>query len=651
MRFNSSDEIGQTFVEIIRTIVVVSVTILILVIVGRLFFRVMFEDSVVDATLKEVSSRAITASSRMMQGNEELVGSEFKERSEKGYPVLTYKINDNFFEITLIGVPKAVCRRIVERKWTLPTSLYVNGNLANSLNHFCSDFNLVSFEFSRDLNSNVPDSEKPVKKHCRTDADCSACEACRNNLCKTSCNAGESCSLSLKGYEHCCPVTQEADSLCCAYVENGNCCWGRNKCCPMDRPILLEDGTCTNCFDSKPFLIGGEDSLETCQKLCPNRVPFGADDLCMLPICEKEQFLSRDGDCLNCQAEGAFKTSAQECAKCPQRTYHNGWCSFPCPESTIQDEQGRCMSCNTLETIFIQDQDVCIKKCPNRQKKQQGCALKTCPEGMIFDKEGNCISCDLTNAILSADSEECAACPNREIVNGVCVPICSEGYFRALSGECISCSDKEAFPVVPASGECLKCPDRLSLENYCFASCKQGEFRDANGACRSCLGLESYPVVQTAACSVCPYRSILLKHDKNEDMAYCKLQQCPMDYFSDRNGSCYDCFQKESIVNTSKEECEKCPNRVWSPENSSCLIHTSCPSNTFMDTYGQCHSCDENNALISVAGHLTECDKCFDRYVYGHWCRKCPEQIDVLTTKESCQKCGGKWDNRIQGCS
>ncbi len=650
MQNKKNNETGKTFMEIIRIIIIVSVIALLLFVVGKWFFRVLFEDSVVDSTIKEVSSRAITASTRFMQGNENLVGSEFKERTEKGYPVLTYKIDENFFEITLLGVPNTVCRRIAEKRWSLPTSLYINGNLISSSNHFCSQINLVSFEFSRDLNSSIPDSEKPMKKHCQTDNDCSACEACRNNLCKTGCNAGEGCATNLKGDGICCLESHIAGSLCCLYIEDGQCCWGRDKCCPKDKPIRLEDGTCTNCFDSKPFSVGGEASLELCQTLCPNRIAFGDGNLCMLPICEQDQFMSRDGDCVNCQKEGGFATSLQECSKCPNRIYENGMCFLPCPVGTVKDIQGRCMSCDSIEYIFLEDDSLCTSTCSNRIMKQKGCALTPCPEGMIADQNGNCVSCNEKKGILLFSEEDCLNCPNREILGDVCVMGCSEGYFRTISGECISCQDKEAYPVMPASGECMKCPNRLGLENYCFPECKSGEFRDAYGGCRSCMSLQSYRVQQTAVCSICSYRSILLKYDQQGDQAYCKLQQCPMDYFADNNGSCYDCFLNEKIKNTTFEECEKCPNRMWSPENETCLIRPTCPMGTFMDTYGQCHACDDENPLVSVRGHLAECEKCSKRYVYGNWCRQCPLEKGILNTKDACQKCGGVWDNRIQKC-
>ena len=649
MKYYRSNEKGKTFVEIVRMVIITSVTLLLLFVVGKWFYRVMFEDSVVDSTFKEVSSRAITASSRFIHGNDNLVGSEFGPRTEKGYPVLTYKINGDFFEITLVGVPEAVCRRIVERKWSLPTSLYINGNLTSDSQHFCSDFNLVSFEFKRDLNSNVPNSEKPRKKHCRTDSDCSACEACRNNLCTTGCNAGESCSLDLKGNSLCCSERQNIDSFCCSYIENGQCCWGRDKCCPVDKPIILADGTCTNCYDNKPFSIN--DNVDVCLELCPNRIPFGMNNLCMLPICRAEQFMSLNGDCVDCQKEGSFKTSEQECAKCPNRIYQDGWCSVPCPEQTIQNNLGLCVSCDIPEAIVVENGDSCEKMCPNRQMEQDVCVLKNCPEGSVADQKGNCVSCDQKEAINLINPADCSICPNRELVGLSCVLPCEEGSFRALDGKCISCLNKEAFPLMPASGECLKCPNRMALENYCFASCKQGEFRDSNGACRSCLSLNSYLVPQTASCSICPYRSILLKQERDGNKIYCKLQQCPIDYFSDENGACYDCFVNEVIFNTSEEECLKCPNRMWSPENHMCLVRPSCPVNSFSDSYGQCQQCDSMNALISVLGHPEECAKCPDRYVDGYWCRSCPEAVDGLKTKEACQTCGGKWDNRIQQCS
>lgn len=650
MRKQKLDETGKTFAEIVRMIIILGVTFLILFIVGKILFRVIFEDSVTESTLEELSSRAITASTRFMHGEDDLLGREFGDKTKKGYQVLTYKTDPSFFEITLVGVSEAVCKRISNKKWGLPTSLYVNGNLVLGEEQFCSDLNSMSFEFSRDL-GDISDSEKPKNKHCRTDADCSACEACQGNLCKTGCNQGEACSFDLKGNPICCSSVQNADSLCCSYIEDGKCCWGRNKCCPFDKPIRLEDGTCTNCYDNKPFAIGNNDTVEKCLKLCPNRVPFGADNLCMLQICTKNQFMSVDGDCVDCMKEGAFKTSEQECRKCSSRTYQDGWCSLPCPNNTVQNKFGNCVSCDELSSISLWDNDFCMQSCPNRLIKNGKCILKTCPEGMILDQQGNCVSCQMKASIYPLVPESCSVCLNRERQGEACLLPCGEGFFRTLSGTCESCLSKEAFPVYPISGECLKCPNRLALENYCFASCEHGEFRDSMGACRSCLDLKSYLVPETAVCSQCPYRSILLKHEIKGNQLYCKLQQCPLDYFSDKNGSCFDCFVNDIVENVSKENCEICPDRMWNPENETCILRPTCPKNSFSDSYGRCHGCDDVTDLISVKGHFNECNKCIGRYVSGYWCRQCPSDVRLLDTKESCQKCNGRWDNRIQRCS
>ena len=111
MKYYGLNDSGKTFVEIIRMVIIISVTLLMLFIFGKWLFRVMFEDSVVDSTFKEVTSRAITASTRFINGNDNLFGNEFGNRTDKGYPVLTYKVDGDFFEITLVGVPEYVCEK------------------------------------------------------------------------------------------------------------------------------------------------------------------------------------------------------------------------------------------------------------------------------------------------------------------------------------------------------------------------------------------------------------------------------------------------------------------------------------------------------------------------------------------------------------
>jgi len=434
-------------------------------------------------------------------------------------------------------------------------------------------------------------------------------------------------------------------------MEDGKCCWGRDQCCPKEKPIRLSDGQCVDCYDKRVFGVGEPPELGLCLQLCPNRADFGEQNLCMLPLCPTGTFTNRAGDCVSCATPGGFQTSEKECLKCPDRIYENGWCLKDCPQGTIRDQQNKCVPCNEVKQITPADSQNCAAACPNRETRGAGCALIQCPRGFIPDAQGNCFNCQNPLPISDITEDSCKQCPNRVYENGRCVIPCPDNTFRSLDGKCTSCSDPNAIPVVLSELECQKCPARLALNGYCFAACEVGQFRDAFGACHSCSDLGSYPVLQTAVCSICPNRSIFLHQLNNQIVPYCMMQYCPLDFFMDKLGACHDCFEKTSVSNTKREECEKCPNRQWSFVEETCRIKPSCASGEIIDSRGTCHPCRSDEEAIPVEGHPEECTHCSNRYLYGSWCRLCPMDIQTLKTREACEKCGGDWDNRIQTCS
>ena len=644
-------ESGRSLFSIVKRMAAIAVILALLWIIIQAFVRLLFSDSATESTIKELSNRALSASASLISGQKKLGNGELGDRTKNGYLVSTYTIDGPFFEITLSGVPKSVCRGIVNRNWSVPTSLYINGRLSRQDPDICDTQNQISFEFSRDLNENISNADKPLKKHCQSDSECSGCESCRNGRCLTGCKAGETCAKTLKGKSVCCSQANVVDSLCCSFTEGDSCCWGRNKCCPKDQPIYLADGTCTDCYDTRIFAVGDPLSVQTCRKICPNRQAFGSDELCMLPICKKGQFADQDGTCIDCNEPGGYITSKSECAKCPKRKLSDGYCSLPCPTSSILNSQHQCTSCEDPNAISLRDTQSCTKACTKRKITKAGCVLSDCPDGFIADKDGHCLSCSENSSLRNVSEQACSQCPGRIFENGQCLNICPSFSFRDEDGHCVSCQTPEAIPIDPMLLECQKCPERLALNGFCFAPCGRGEFRDAYGACHPCTDLGSYPVLQSAICATCPNRSIYLRQINNQVIPYCTPQYCPIDYFADQMGNCHDCFSTESVSGVTQTECDKCSNRRWSSVGQTCQVKPECGSNEFADWQGNCHSCDSKQEAISVRGYTGECNSCPHRYLFGFWCRQCPTDIRQLKDKSGCQKCGGSWDNRIGQCS
>jgi len=644
MQEKRSSESGRAFSHFIRDLILILVGIGVFFLAMHLVGRALFGNSEADEIMRELSERAMDISTHMATRQQ----GEVQDKTAQGYPLTVYITESNFFEIVLDEVPRDLCKSLQDRWGNHITSIYVNGRLREEEEIPCHRQNQIGFEFNQNLNNRISDADKPVKKHCRSSADCDLCSDCRKGMCQSQCSAGKTCALNLNGQGVCCPMDQFDNPVCCAYTDEDTCCWGGGRCCPKDKPIRLKDGTCVSCYDQKVFAIGSPLSVEACLKVCPNREDFGTDELCMLPMCAQNQFTDRNGNCVDCLAGGSFETSEKECRRCPERGYRVGRCSLACPARSIMNEAGVCETCDSLGVITVEKGEQCQAKCPNRENVNDRCVLKTCPKGFVKNQEGGCLSCSEKGALMGVSAEMCAMCPNREMVENQCVLKCSSHSFRDVNGRCVDCADPNAIPVSP--GECQRCPNRLALQNYCFSDCGRGQFRDQLGACHSCSDFESYPIQQSVSCAVCSNRSVMLSQQGEKMQAYCRLNACPLDYFADKSGGCHDCFDEQAIQFTSQEECEKCSNRFWSVNGQTCFLKQVCKPGEVLDSDGQCQACRSDVESFSVAGHSQVCDSCSNRYVYGTWCRLCPTQIQSLKTREGCLKCGGKWDNRVAQC-
>ena len=197
----------------------------------------------------------------------------------------------------------------------------------------------------------------------------------------------------------------------CQHVENGTCVADKtcDNHCPGDKPMKNRDGNCVSCSVESAMT-----SAEECAK-CPNRfmTPFG---------------------CLLCSEIRGYKADAAECAKCPNRF------------RSISDT---CYDCGSDPSDgIIADSSECAK-CPNR----------------FLGTTGFCRLCSENWGYGDADAAECAKCPNREMYNEMCTPICSDGEFKNKRGMCVDCSD--SVGVYAESSECAKCPNREMKDGKC----------------------------------------------------------------------------------------------------------------------------------------------------------------------------------------
>lgn len=119
----------------------------------------------------------------------------------------------------------------------------------------------------------------------------------------------------------------------------------------------------------------------------------------------------------------------------------------------------------------------------------------------------------------------------------------------AMERFCVSC-DSDIAVTSATERECNRCSNRIYEDGFCVLKNKPL----GGGSCDFPLQVKVPP----KRCGLCPEREY-----KN---GYCVLKVCPEKTFRNEKGGCVDCESYglgPEFVETSAEECAKCPNRKY----------------------------------------------------------------------------------------
>ncbi len=276
-----------------------------------------------------------------------------------------------------------------------------------------------------------------------------------------------------------------------------------------------------------------------------------------------------------------------------------------------------------------------------------------------------------------------------------CVPACTDGYScRASTGKCvciaprfevgekcISCASTEKSLNIPQSN----CQENCSTMRFwnsnmqtCDLNCKSDEIKLANQSCTTCssvLGVAN--ATDKNGCFECFDKGF--KGFWNVGLSTCWSCDVPENHFSDVDNGCHKCPNRfltynisasyslnvcshcsiQDYVMTTKENCERCPNRVYIQATGRCV------NNDYIT--GQVYSLD-NQAYIKCTDDVSivprsdqECvSQCPNRIILDGYCVlagyncaqgetsnlskeciSCDDAVNVanITTRESCFKC------------
>ncbi len=199
-------------------------------------------------------------------------------------------------------------------------------------------------------------------------------------------------------------------------------------------------------------------------------------------------------------------------------------------------------------------------------------------------------------------------------------------------------------------GDCGKCSEEKICVDY-DALCQDPRPYCINGSCEPCP--EGETLNSSGKCQACPSDDNSTFWVTNDEAGAAACHKCGL-WFKQGN-VCMSCNRAGFWYPGSKEECFRCPNRLWDYnvrcyhcDDASALESipradcNRCP-NRYMpgdSESGTCYDCDEitNHVRTTVA----QCHTCENRFVFRGDCRHCSDPGSFFISTEECLRCKGK---------
>ncbi len=147
-------------------------------------------------------------------------------------------------------------------------------------------------------------------------------------------------------------------------------------------------------------------------------------------------------------------------------------------------------------------------------------------------------SCDELSDELISTPEQCATCPNREMVKNACLLKCTKGLKRVAT--------------------------------HCAEPCPIDSFQESEWATEgNCYPCSTYQSILSSEeecqkCSERSYQTVWIEHGYLYEEKRCILNVCPVGEIRTISGECVPCQSTHDAISyTTEEECLKCSNRKY----------------------------------------------------------------------------------------
>ncbi|XP_010019626.1 PREDICTED: extracellular matrix protein FRAS1-like, partial [Nestor notabilis] len=397
---------------------------------------------------------------------------------------------------------------------------------------------------------------------------------------------------------------------------------------------------CKGCHPSCRTCVGpGASHCQECRApgdvLQPHQPMVGALHGLCLSHCQAQFYMDNTGVCRECHPSCAacVGNTSQDCTAClSSHVLLEGRCLSECPEGLFSHKD-HCYSCHPSCKTCHGPSDLECLTCHPHATLASGKCRTSCKEEQYLNLVGYCVDCHplcrQCVANLWDTGSICLKCQNARLLllGDHCIPDCPVGYY-AENGACKRCHPSCKTCTGGGPFACSSCNTSLVLSHtgMCVPVCSRGYYRDARHTCRpcnsQCLSCES-----ATSCTSCrdPAKVLLFGE--------CQYESCAQQYYLDFSSkTCRECdWSCNACKGPHRTDCLQCMEGYVLHEGA-CV--EQCPA-AFYKESETCQRCDQHCLHCRQADECSLCEapfflldthcvpKCGKRYYPDHAQRKC----------------------------
>ena len=514
-----------------------------------------------------------------------------------------------------------------------------------------------------------------------------------DKVCKNGCGDN-----LIADYDGAC--VSECTNLYYKYIDIDN-----KKCVNECTKFITKDNKCVNQCESPYNYIEGNECKKQCDSNHFSQEIDNTNIFNCLTKCDKDKYYYETGSyylqkkCLpKCENDKHFVIQdTQICiSECPSpyksyyidnkdtsiSNYQPNLCVLQCPPDKPYSYNDKCLEeCPSGNQYHIEDENICIKECPEGSKIDQNTCKSICPEEKKYlDINDKCVS----------------DCPSRYqyYIEGIykCLPNC--GNYYKEENKCVtSCSDEYPYLIVEEKNCSKTCKDNvknfvvknfthneIDVQRKCLPECPQDYkyieiYKENETEIKFCIDKCNYEIENTKKCILkcegnysfydykngkcfqkCPSQIKFFAYDTVNEYFVC-YEKCPshIPYFNRSND--YKCMERceTKIINITNKEClNECNARSYTDDSGITYCLNECEElglfqfgdNLCVKDCSNIHGDNLDNLVVNMATKTCQCKNLFyydnDKTIHCLSDDNCPEdkyRLRLFGTNQCIDNC------------